>query len=153
MARQLISLDWAIKRLLRSKANFDVLEGFLSELLKEDIKIEELLESESNKRREAEKLTRVDLKVKNSKGELVIIEIQFDREIDYFHRLLYTASQVVVEHLEEGARYSEVKKVISISRVYFDLGHGQDYIYKGSMVFEGIHKKDKLELNESQKRL
>lgn len=39
MQRKLISFDWAIKRILRSKANFDILEGFLSELLKEDIKI------------------------------------------------------------------------------------------------------------------
>ena len=34
---KLVSFDWAIKRLLRSKANFGVLEGFLSELLRDDI--------------------------------------------------------------------------------------------------------------------
>jgi hypothetical protein len=41
-----IRFDWAIKKLLRSKANFGILEGFLSELLHEDIKIMEILESE-----------------------------------------------------------------------------------------------------------
>jgi len=46
--RKLISFDWAIKRILRSKANFEILEGFLSELLKEDITILEVLESESD---------------------------------------------------------------------------------------------------------
>ena len=40
-----ISFDWAIKKLLRSKANFGILEGFLSELLHEDIKIMEILET------------------------------------------------------------------------------------------------------------
>ena len=45
MQRKLISFDWAIKRILRSKANFEILEGFLSELLKEDITILEVLES------------------------------------------------------------------------------------------------------------
>jgi len=35
MSRHLISFDWALKRLLCSKANFDILEGFLSELLKQ----------------------------------------------------------------------------------------------------------------------
>ncbi|WYD79654.1 MAG: hypothetical protein V8K32_10085 [Candidatus Electrothrix gigas] len=45
--RKLISFDWAMKKLLRSKANFDILEGFLSELLKEDIHILEILESEN----------------------------------------------------------------------------------------------------------
>ena len=39
MARQLVRFDWAIKKLLRSKANFGILEGFLSELLKQDLKI------------------------------------------------------------------------------------------------------------------
>ena len=48
MTRKLISFDWAMKRLLRSKANYEVLEGFLSELLKDDLTIVEILESESN---------------------------------------------------------------------------------------------------------
>lgn len=43
-----IRFDWAIKRLLRQKANFGVLEGFLSVLLDEKVEIIELLESESN---------------------------------------------------------------------------------------------------------
>ncbi|GEM_PF-2637669 len=47
--RKLITFDWAMKRLLRSKANFEILEGFLSELLGEDIFILEILESESKR--------------------------------------------------------------------------------------------------------
>jgi len=47
--RKLISVDWAVKKILRSKENFGILEGFLSELLKEDLKIKQLNESESNK--------------------------------------------------------------------------------------------------------
>ena len=34
-----IRFDWAIKRLLRQKANFGVLEGFLSVLLDEKVEI------------------------------------------------------------------------------------------------------------------
>lgn len=44
----LIRFDWAVKRLLRNKANFGILEGFLSELLGYDVVIESLLEGESN---------------------------------------------------------------------------------------------------------
>ncbi|MEA3513178.1 MAG: PD-(D/E)XK nuclease family transposase, partial [Campylobacterota bacterium] len=73
MQRKLISFDWAIKRILRSKANFDILEGFLSELLKEDIRILEILESESNKVSADDKSNQVDIKVKNSNDEIVII--------------------------------------------------------------------------------
>ena len=43
-----IRFDWAIKRLLRNKANFGVLEGFLTVLLGEEIHILEILESEGN---------------------------------------------------------------------------------------------------------
>ncbi len=48
MSKKLIRFDWAIKKLLRNKANFVVLEGFLSELLFDDIKIQKILESEGN---------------------------------------------------------------------------------------------------------
>ena len=45
---QIIRFDWAMKRLLRNKANFSVLEGLLTTLLGEKIVIQKLLESESN---------------------------------------------------------------------------------------------------------
>ena len=45
---QIIRFDWAMKRLLRNKANFSVLEGLLTTLLGERIIIQRLLESESN---------------------------------------------------------------------------------------------------------
>ena len=61
MGRKLVSFDWAIKRLLRSKANFGVLEGFLSELLHIDITILEILDGESNKDRGDDKSNRVDI--------------------------------------------------------------------------------------------
>lgn len=46
--RRLVSLDSALKELLRSKANFDILEGFPTFLLEKDIAILGILESESN---------------------------------------------------------------------------------------------------------
>ncbi|MCW3808033.1 hypothetical protein [Plebeiibacterium marinum] len=70
--RNLIRFDWAIKRLLRNKADFYVLEGFLSELLKEDISIENILESESNQQIESDKFNRVDiLKLSAKQTELL----------------------------------------------------------------------------------
>ena len=66
MSKKLIRFDWAIKRLLRNKANFVVLEGFLSELLFDDIKIEQILESESNQENADDKFNRVDILTQNS---------------------------------------------------------------------------------------
>ena len=56
----LVRFDWAIKRLLRNKANFNILEGFLSELLKEDVLIQEILESESKRMTSIDKQNRID---------------------------------------------------------------------------------------------
>jgi predicted transposase/invertase (TIGR01784 family) len=145
-----IRFDWAIKKLLRQKANFEILEGFLSELLRDDVKIVEILESESNKTSAIDKQNRVDVLVKNSLGELVLIEVQNEREHDYFHRMAYGTSKLITQYLSEGEPYSEVKKVYSINIVYFNLGQGDDYIYEGKTQFVGLHKKDLLGLSEIQ---
>jgi len=151
--RKLITFDWAMKRLLRSKANFGILEGFLSELLSDDIRILEVLESESNKETREDKFNRVDLKVRNQKDEIIIIEVQYDRQFDYLQRILYGTSRVVTEHLDENEPYSRIVKVISINILYFDLGQGEDYIYHGTTTFYGLHKHDELELNDGQKNI
>ena len=149
--RNLIRFDWAIKRLLRNKANFEVLEGFLSVLLKEDLKIEDILESESNQQTVDDKYNRVDILVKNQKGELVIVEIQNQNELDYFQRMNYGTAKAVSEHISIGEEYVNVKKVYSVNIVYFDLGQGEDYVYYGKTDFRGIHKEDKLFLSDKQK--
>jgi predicted transposase/invertase (TIGR01784 family) len=157
MSKKLIRFDWAIKKLLRNnrsadQANFVVLEGFLSELLFDTIKITQILESESNQDDEENKYNRVDILTQNSKNELVIIEIQNTYEIDYFHRMVYGTSKALAEHLSLGQEYSEIKKIISVNVVYFDLGQGIDYLYKGRTNFEGFHEKDTLQLSLQQKQ-
>ena len=148
--RKLISFDWAMKRILRSKANFGVLEGFLSELLHDNIRIQEILESESNKETANDKFNRVDMKVKNHKDELLIIEVQYDREYDYLQRILYGTSKTIAEHLSQGGTYD---KVISVSILFFDLGVGEDYIYHGTTHFTGIHRQDTLRLSKAQREM
>jgi predicted transposase/invertase (TIGR01784 family) len=151
MSKRLIRFDWAVKKLLRNKANFVVLEGFLSELLFDDIKIQKILESEGNQETENDKYNRVDILTQNSKNELIIVEIQNTYEIDFFHRMIYGASKALIENISLGQPYSEIKKVISINIVYFDLGQGKDYVYKGKTNFEGLHEKDTLQLSIQQK--
>lgn len=141
--------------MLRHKANrqaalFDILEGFLSELLSEEVKIRQVLDSESNKETEDDKFNRVDILVENEKGELVIIEVQNTQEYDYFHRMLFGASKAITEYIKEGSAYTHVKKVISITIAYFDLGQGKHYVYHGKTFFKGIHKGDILGLSDKQ---
>ncbi len=163
---RLISLDWAMKRLLRSKSNFEILEGFLTELIykeendkieeeesKKYLKIEEILESEANQEKENDKFNRVDIKLKNSDGEIVIVEIQFSSQYDYFQRMLYGVSKTVTEHLKLGSDYGNIVKVISVNIIYFDLGVGDDYLYHGKTLFKGINRDDTLKLStRSQNR-
>jgi len=151
MSKRLIRFGWAMKKLLRNKANFVVLEGFLSELLFDDIKIQKILESEGNQETENDKYNRVDILTQNSKNELIIVEIQNTYEIDFFHRMIYSTSKALIENISLGQPYSEIKKVISINIVYFDLGQGKDYVYKGKTNFEGLHEKDTLQLSIQQK--
>ena len=146
-----IRFDWAIKRLLRQKANFDVLEGFLTVFIGEPIQIIEILESEGNQEAADDKFNRVDIKAKNSKGEIIIVEVQNTRELYYLERILYGVAKAITEHISLGQSYSEVKKVYSISILYFDIGKGTDYLYHGQTRFIGVHTHDELLVNMKER--
>ena len=150
--RTLVSFDWALKRLLRDKANFDVLEGFLSTLLETDIRIHKLLESESNKDRDDAKMNRVDILAEDTDAELLLIEVQGESEYAYFQRILFGASKLVTEYIDSGQNYDNIKKVYSINIVYFDLGQGKDFVYHGKTEFRGIHNNDVLKLSAFQRQ-
>lgn len=147
-----IKFDWAMKRMLRNKANFDILEGFLSELLKFDVHIQEILESESNRLHPYVKSNRVDILVKNDRGDLMLIEVQNSAEYDYFRRMLYGQAKLISERLAAGHPYGELTRVYSINIVYFPLGVGEDYIYVSDGAFRGMHRNDELQLSPAQQR-
>ena len=146
-----IRFDWAAKKILRDKANFSILEGLITVLLNDDTKIIEILESESNQSDPDDKFNRVDIKAKNSKGEIILVEIQQTREVYYLERILYGVANAITEHIHKGDKYDQVKKVYSISILYFDLGKGEDYIYRGQTVFHGLTKHDTLQITEREK--
>ena len=145
-----IRFDWAVKRMLRDKANFAVLEGLITVLTGEVVKIEELLESEGNQETASDKFNRVDIKAKNDKGEIIIVEVQLTRQLYFLQRMLYGVSKAITEHIEIGEKYDKVKKVYSINILYFDLGKGSDYLYHGKTVFTGVHTNDRLEVNTKE---
>ncbi|HIJ96932.1 MAG TPA: Rpn family recombination-promoting nuclease/putative transposase [Desulfuromonadales bacterium] len=152
MKERLVRFDWAMKKLLRNKANFEILEGFLSELLLQDVKIQNILESEGNKQSADDKYNRVDLLTEINGSELVLIELQVEGQYDYFHRMLYGTSKLITDYMDSGFSYDKVRKIVSINIVYFDLGHGEDYVYKGITDFRGIHTNDLLNLSVMQKK-
>ncbi len=134
-----IRFDWAMKHMLRDKANFGILEGLVSVLLGEEVKIDEILESEGNQESERDKFNRVDIKARNSKGHIILVEVQLTRQLYYLERILYGVCKTITEHISIGDKYDQIKKVYSISILYCDYGRGDDYVYHGETRFKGIH--------------
>lgn len=147
-----IRFDWAMKRLLRDKANFAVLEGLMTTLLGEKITIQKLLESESNQESEYDKYNRVDILAEDTKGELLLFEIQNNNEYAYFQRMLFGTSKLVTEYINRVAGYEKIRKIYSINIVYFSLGSGTDYVYHGKTEFRGIHNNELLQLSPFQRQ-
>lgn len=151
MRENYIRFDWAMKRLLRDKANYVVLEGFLASLLGKRFKIHRFLESEGNQEDEEDKYNRVDILAESQDAELCIIEVQNSRELSYFHRMLNGVSKAITEYIGLGKPYEDVRKVYSINIVYFELGQGKDYVYHGKTEFVGLHQPhDTLKLSVRQ---
>jgi predicted transposase/invertase (TIGR01784 family) len=95
----------------------------------------------------------VHILAEDESGELMIFEIQNNRELDYFHRMAYGTSKVLSEYLKEGEPYEKIRKVYSIHIVYFSLGQGDDYAYHGTTQFVSMHdKNDILNLSEAQRK-
>ena len=137
-----IRFDWAIKRILRDKANKEVLEGLITVLLGEPVIIDEILESEANADSREDKTNRVDVKAKTQAGEYIIVEVQLTKERDFFQRILFGTAKSVTDQISIGVDYSVIRKIYSINILYFNFGCGDDYAYHGVTTFRGMTKKD-----------
>ena len=139
MERTIISFDYAIKDILRDKANFDILSGFLSELLCKPVCVQEILESEGNPGKRKGKTNRLDLKAKIDDGELAVFEIQYHDQIDFIGKMLFNTCKAVVEQVSTGEPY-DVKKVYSINIAYNAMGADKEYVFVASLnEFKGTH--------------
>lgn len=71
--------------------------------------------------------------------------------LGYLERILYGVAKAITEHISLGEAYYHVKKIYSISILYFDIGIGSDYLYYGQNNFIGVHTGDKLQVNVKEK--
>ena len=151
--REYIRFDWAIKRILRDKANKDVLEGLIQVLIKEPVTITEILESESNKDCREDKGNRVDVKAMTGKGEIIIVEVQLTKERDFFQRILFGSVTAINDQIGTGQDYEVIKKVYSVNILYFNFGSGDDYAFHGVTTFRGMTNENAvLEFNNKNER-
>jgi len=142
MERTIISFDYAIKNILRDKANFDVLSGFLTELLEKPVEVLEILESEGNIESPLGKINRTDLKARISGEEIAVFEIQFLDQIDFLGKILFNACKAVVEQVVRGEKY-DIKKVYSVNIAYCDSiakDVQKEYVFRANLSkFKGVH--------------
>ena len=146
-----IRFDWAAKKILRDKSNFCILEGLITVLLDEPIQIIELLEKETYLPDNSDIHDRIFFKTINAKNEIILVEIHTIRLLYFIECISFDVAASFTEHIQLGDKYDQVKKVYSISILYFDLGKGEDYVYRGQTVFRGVTKNDTLQITSKEK--
>ena len=104
--KTLVPFDYAIKYLLKNKADYDIVEGFISALLASEgygpVKITALLESESNKEFRYIKRSIADLIVSDEKGQHHIVEIERQYTNNFIHKACFNSSRLIVDSISEG---------------------------------------------------
>jgi predicted transposase/invertase (TIGR01784 family) len=141
--KPLISFDYAIKYLLRNKGDYDIVEGFISALLAMEgykpVKINALLESESNRESADLKRSIADLVVQDDQGNKYIVEIERSFTPNFMHKACFNTSRLVVDSISGNQDYTTIKKVFHISLLYFATQQMKKPIYHGKTI---IHKID-----------
>lgn len=121
--KPIISFDYAIKYLLRHKKDYEIIEGFLSALLKaygyKDVKIRALLDPESNKENKDLKRSIADLLVEDEDHNQYIIEIERTAAKHFVHKACFNSSRLVIDSLSTDQSYTNIKKIFHISLLYF----------------------------------
>jgi hypothetical protein len=149
MARTIISFDYALKTVFRDKANFDILSGFVTELLERKVTVLELVDTEGNPLKPGEKTNRLDIKAKFDDGEYAVFEFQFNKIKDFLGKAVFNASKAVVEQVKEGDKF-DFMKVYSINISYFNMGAKKEYIFRGRLnELTGIHSKETMPFSQS----
>jgi len=143
MDKPLISFDYAIKYLLKNKGDYDIIEGFISALFAAEgyppIRINALLESESNKESLELKKSIADLVVEDADGNKYIVEIERAYTPNFMHKACFNSSRLVIDGIYGNQDYTSIKKVFHISLLYFTTKQMQRPIYHGKTI---IHEVD-----------
>jgi predicted transposase/invertase (TIGR01784 family) len=141
--KPLISFDYAIKYLLKNKGDYDIIEGFISALFAAEgyppVRINALLESESNKESLELKKSIADLVVEDAEGNKYIVEIERAYTPNFMHKACFNSSRLVIDGIYGNQDYTSIKKVFHISLLYFTTKQMQRPIYHGKTI---IHEVD-----------
>ena len=143
MEREIISFDNAIMGLLREEDNFDVLEGFFSELIRKPVTIQKLLcikDDKSNPRNLYDDVIRIDLKAIVDDSEIAVFEIQYFDTWDIWRDIVFNPCRAIVEKITSGGELFNVKNIYSINIAIDSMNVACDYLFIADVnEFKGVH--------------
>ncbi len=149
--KPLISFDYAIKYLLKNKGDYDIVEGFISALLKAEgygpVKITALLDTESNKETAGLKKSVADLIVEDSNGQKYIVEIERASTNNFIHKACFNSCRLIIDSISSGDDYSTINKVFHITLLYFLPSNMKKPLYHGKTIFKEIVNKEHVDLH------
>jgi hypothetical protein len=151
MEKPLISFDFAIKYLLKNKGDYDIIEGFISALFASQgyppIKINALLDTESNKEGLEMKKSIADLVVEDGQGNKYIVEIERAYTPNFMHKACFNSSRLVVDGIYGNQDYTTIKKIFHISLLYFSTKEMQKPVYHGKTIVHEVDTKHPVDVS------
>lgn len=151
MEKPLISFDFAIKYLLKNKGDYDIIEGFISALFASQgyppIKINALLDTESNKEKLELKKSIADLVVEDAEGNKYIVEIERAYTPNFMHKACFNSSRLVVDGIYGSQDYTTIKKIFHISLLYFSTKGMEKPIYHGKTIVHEVDTKHPVDVS------
>jgi predicted transposase YdaD len=141
---ELVSFDYGIKYLLKDKADYDIVEGFISAIISSSgyppVKIKALLESESNKEERELKRSIADVIVADESGSMYIVEIDRSYTDLFLYKACFNTSRLIVDSISSGNDYSQIKKVIHINMLYFPSHNMKSPMHHGRTIFHEVDR-------------
>ncbi|MFI4919001.1 MAG: Rpn family recombination-promoting nuclease/putative transposase [Legionellales bacterium] len=131
-------VDFAFKKLFGSVENKDILISFINAVVSKADQVIDvtLLNPYNNKDHKSDKLSILDIKATDEKGQHYNIEMQITDQVYYNQRALYYWSRLYTSQLQEGDVYSDLKKTISINVLNFDYFDDEPHYHN---VFKVLH--------------
>lgn len=129
--------DVIFKAFFGRKGNEEFLIDFLKGLLKIDIK-EIIIRDEVSLERlnKYEKAGRLDLQAILDNGTIVNIEMQLQNEYNIEERTIFYSSKVISKETKRGTKYKDIKQVIMINILDYEMLGFDEYISKTAVVLD-----------------
>ena len=148
---ELISFDYAIKYLLKSKGDYDIIEAFISAILAErgysPVKIKALIESESIREERELKRSIADLIVEDENGVKYIVEIDKSYTNLFIHKACFNTCRLIVDSISGNEDYNTIKKVFHIDLLYFPFAGMKAPLYHGKTIITEVERDKPLSLH------